>query len=139
MQLSEHFSLAEFTRSQTAARRDIDNTPSAEIVERLRLVAAELEVVRWWLSYEAGREVPVIVTSGFRCPELNAAVGGSESSAHQYGLAADFVTSRFSPAKVVELLRGRVRFDQLIEEFGEWTHFGLTLGRYRNEVLYFER
>src|SRR4029077_19829076 len=91
MQLSEHFTLAELTYSDTANAQGIDNTPSTAIVDQLSdLCECTLEGIRDLL----GRR-PVTITSGYRCPELNAAVGGVSDSAHLYGCAADLVVPEF--------------------------------------------
>lgn len=135
MNLSPHFTLAEFVRSQYAARHGIDNTPTPDVIDNLRLVALNLEVARYWLSRAAGRDVPITITSGYRCWQLNDGVGGSILSAHLSGQAADFTTARYSPARVIDLIRDRMSFDQLINEFGEWVHLGFNLGVYRNQVL----
>ncbi len=95
MQLSAHFTLDELTRSAKAAQLRIDNTAPQEIVPRLVLVAEMLERIRSTLA------CPVIVTSGYRCPRLNAAVGGVTSSDHMQGHAADFVCPGFGSAHAI--------------------------------------
>lgn len=126
MKLSEHFDLEEFTRSETAVAHGIDNTAPAPIVVKLTRLATTLEKVRAILGH------PLTITSGYRSPALNAAVGGVGDSAHLHGLAADFVCPGFgSPIEVCRELEKHAReleFDQLIHEhFGtaDWTHFGL--------------
>jgi zinc D-Ala-D-Ala carboxypeptidase len=89
MNLSEHFTFEELTFSSTAIRLSIDNTPSAEIVENLRVLASGLEHVRSILRSA------VHIDSGFRCPELNTVVNGAVNSAHLSGFAADFVCPGF--------------------------------------------
>ncbi len=99
MKLSPHFTLAEFTRSATAERLGIDNTPPPELLPRLMLTAKMLEEVRSTL------QCPVIVTSAYRCPALNAAVGSRTSSDHTQGHAADIVAPGFgSPSEVARIL-----------------------------------
>ena len=80
----KHFKIEEFTYSITAQHLGIDNTPSGEAVKNLeRLVSRVLDPLREaWGS-------PIIVTSGYRCPELNARVGGVKTSYHLRGMAAD--------------------------------------------------
>ena len=70
--ISSHFDLSEFTTSQTAARRSIDNTPPPDVIERLKHTAQWLEGVRTLLG------VPIIISSGYRSPALNKAVGGAK-------------------------------------------------------------
>lgn len=99
MKLTEHFTLDELTRSAKAQAKGIDNTPPQELVPRLMLVAEMLERIRSTVN------CPVTVTSGYRCPELNRAVGGVTSSDHTQGHAADFVAPGFgSPTEVARLL-----------------------------------
>ncbi len=124
-QLSAHFTLAEMTASNTAARKGIANVMGPGIHDQLILTADKMEAVRTLLG---GR--PVRVLSGYRSPAVNKAVGGSRTSAHMTGHAVDFTCPDFgSSAKVAaflarELPRIGMKFDQLIEEFGGWVHIG---------------
>lgn len=122
MNLTDHFSLAELTASETAARRGIDNTPSAEVIKNLTRTAQLLERVRVLLGSKA-----ILVSSGYRSPALNAAVGGSKTSAHMRGLAADFICPGFGTPQAIchRLADLGVEFDQLIQE-GTWVHIGLA-------------
>lgn len=135
MNLSPHFALDEFVVSETAARHGLDNSPNAEQLENLRLLARMLESVRVVLN-----EKPIIVTSGYRSPAVNALVKGSANSAHMSGLAADFISPGFGdPLAVCRAIEGsNVSFDQLILEFFTgpgrgWTHFGVG-GQWRRQV-----
>ena len=123
MNLSPHFTMAEFVVSDTAARRGIDNDPPAELLHALKRTAQGLEAVRVRLG-----GAPIIVTSGYRSPALNAAVGGQPSSQHTRGEAADFIAPRFgSPTEVAAALRDSgVDYDQLILEFGRWVHISFS-------------
>lgn len=99
MKLTEHFTLAELTRSTTADRLGLDNTPPPELIPRLVRTAEMLERIRSTLR------VPITVTSGYRCPALNAAVGSRTSSDHTQGHAADIVAPLFgTPTEVARLL-----------------------------------
>ena len=95
MKLSPHFSLEELTASTTAKRLGLDNTPAHELVPRLVLLAEMLERIRSTLN------VPVVVTSGYRCPRVNQAVGGATTSDHPQGHAADIVAPKFGSATEV--------------------------------------
>lgn len=128
------FYLSEFFKSDTAARRGIDNTPKALHLANIRNVLAPgMQRIRELLGH------PVIISSGFRSADLNKAVGGSNHSQHSQGLAADFTCPGFgSPVQVCRKLlehREGIAFDQLIEEFGQWTHVSFSLNP-RNEVLH---
>lgn len=99
MKLSPHFTLAEMTASTTAQRLRIDNTPPEELVPRLVLTAEMLERICSTLN------VPIIITSGYRCAPLNRAVGGVTSSDHAQGHAADFVAPGYgTPSDVATTL-----------------------------------
>lgn len=121
--LSPNFSLDEFVFSQTAARLGIDNTPSPAALENLKRLAGVLEVVRSALG-----DVPILISSGYRSPTLNRAVGGAGRSAHMTGLAVDFTAPRFgtvlATAKAVS--KCGIAFDQVIFEYGRWVHLGLA-------------
>src|SRR5439155_24929516 len=89
----------------------------------LTRLAATLERVR-----QAVGNLPLHITSGYRSPELNARVGGSVNSMHMQGLAADFICPAFGvPLKVCRaIVEAKIVVDQVIHEFGEWTHLGLS-------------
>ena len=95
MNLTQHFTLAELTASNKARELGIDNTPRPELVPRLVMVAEMLERIRTTLN------CPVVVTSGYRCEALNLAVGGSSTSDHPRGHAADIVSPRYGTATEV--------------------------------------
>jgi hypothetical protein len=124
--LSRHFTLDELIVSQAAARRGIDNAPAPEIVRNLRRLAVLLERVRRLLG-----GTPILVSSGYRCPELNTVVGGSKTSAHLAGLAADFTAPGYGNVYEVarKISRSNIRYDQLIYEYGAWIHVGLAPAR----------
>lgn len=121
MNLSTHFTLAELTASQTAVRRGINNKPPEDVVKNLEHLALGLEGVRMLLG------CPLIISSGYRSPELNTAVGGARDSQHKLGLAADFIAPGFgSPIQVARAISASgLKFDQLICE-GNWCHVSFT-------------
>jgi zinc D-Ala-D-Ala carboxypeptidase len=122
MRLSPNFTLAELTVSETAARRGIDNTPTVEIIENLKRLAEALQEVRRLLGNKA-----ILVSSGYRSPELNVAVGGSKNSDHCKGLAADFIAPSFgSPDDVIKaIVASDIPYKQVIREFDRWVHFAI--------------
>jgi hypothetical protein len=121
------------TLSQTAARKGIDNTATPEIVANLKRVAATLEEVRALLG------APILVSSGYRSPALNKAIGGSPTSAHMHGLAADFTAPGFGTVLQVarKISASTIAYDQLIYEFGTWVHIGLSSDGLRQQDLSF--
>lgn len=134
MQLSAHFSLAEMIASETAARRGIDNTPHAQIISNLERLCAVLEEVRSLV----GR--PVRVSSGYRSLALNKAIGGSVRSAHTLGLAVDINVTGLAPRELARrIMDSEVMFDQLILEYDQWVHFGLSTQSPRRQVLTIRR
>jgi len=129
MNLSPHFTLAEFVESQTATRKGIDNTPTPSVITSLARVAAVLEQVR---ALVGG---PITVSSGYRCAALNKAVGGAANSAHLLGLAADITAPGMTPQALAKMIqRAGIAYDQLIYE-GTWVHIGLASGAPRRQVL----
>lgn len=119
-----HFTLEELTRSQTAIRKGIDNTPPPDIEAVLMDTIQGLERVRRVLGH------PVIVSSGYRSPKLNVAVGGSKNSQHCKGEAVDFTCPGFgTPEEICHELvahADEINFDQLILEFGRWVHISFA-------------
>lgn len=114
----KHFTLGELTRSATARRLGIDNTPTRQATANLKqLVANILDPLRE--AYGA----PIYVNSGYRCPVLNRAVGGSASSQHLTGEAADITAgSKAGNRRLYELLRN-LPVDQAINEHNfAWLH-----------------
>jgi zinc D-Ala-D-Ala carboxypeptidase len=126
MKLTPHFTLEEFTRSDTAARLGIDNRLPPQLMWSAEETAHLMERIRAYLSDLAKRDIPIEVTSGYRCSALNQAIGSKPSSDHVRMLAVDFKVPEFgSPYAVAEALRPAVhglQIGQLIYEFGSWVH-----------------
>lgn len=132
MQLSPHFTLAEMTRSQTAIRKGLPNVAPDWAIPKLKAVCLNiLEPVR----EHFGR--PVTPLSGWRGPQVNAAVGGAASSQHTKGEAVDFVVPGVSNLEVCQWMMQHLYYDQLIYEFGEggWVHCSWKEGPLRNQEL----
>lgn len=130
----KYFTIAELTKSSTAKRKGIDNTPTESVKKNLELLVEKI--------LDPLREAwgaPIIVSSGYRCPKLNRAVGGATASQHMLGQAADIHTVSDKPAdnkKLFELIKSlKLPFDQLINEYGyNWVH--VSYGpRNRRQVL----
>jgi hypothetical protein len=110
MNLSKHFTLEEFTKSQVGQRLDIDNTPSEEDIENMKLLCENvLEVVRENLG-------PIHVNSGYRSPALNKAIGGTGTSQHCRGQAADIEVPGVANSDLAKWIMAKCDFDQLILE-----------------------
>ena len=121
IQLTKHFTLSEFIRSEKAQANGIDNTPSLEAVSNLQYLCQQvLEPLRLW----AGR--PVVINSGYRCPHLNQLVGGVPNSQHQTGEAADIrLPDKATGQLYAEYIHEHCRYDQLLFEsngHSQWLH-----------------
>lgn len=134
MKLGKWFSLEEFIVSQTATRRGIDNTPDNRVVDELRrLVHYILDPLR------DITKSPITVSSGYRSPELNKAIGGSSTSQHCFGQAADINCPVIGPERLFNLIKNsKLPFDQLINEYDSWVHVSYS-ERNRREVLVAKR
>ena len=134
MKKIKYFSLSEFLNSATAKRLGIDNTPTFEVVDNLNKLADYLDVIR----EKVGK--PIFISSGFRCPVLNKAVGGVSNSQHQKGLAADLICADMESLEKV--LRETGGFDQLIKEHRKgvksfWYHVSVAPrnGKPRQQII----
>ena len=134
--LTTHFSLSEMIRSQTATRKGIDNTPSSDSIINLQQLCIHiLEPIRNSLGV-------VRISSGYRSPELNEAIGGSKTSQHCKGEAADVTVDGISNRELYEWIKSSdLPIDQCICEFpdlqGEpaWIHVSFSLGKNRRQFL----
>lgn len=112
MRLSRNFTLNEMTRSDTARKLGLSNQPTPEHLANLKVTALGLEMVRTTLY-----DYPVTVHSGYRAEAVNKAVGGTDTSAHAEGYAADITVESYTPLDVAKRIReSTVPFDQLIYE-----------------------
>ena len=133
MNLTRHFTKSEFEFSATGTRKDIPNICPPELISNMINVANHLEIVRAYFG------APIRVLSGYRSQALNKAVGGSKTSAHRTGSAADFIVVGVSVAAVAKYIAENMKgVDQIILEFpetGGWIHIGFTNGVPREQVL----
>jgi zinc D-Ala-D-Ala carboxypeptidase len=140
MKLSEHLDLSEVTRSESAKRKGISNMPTEAHIANFKLLAEKIfEPIRNHFR------CPIIISSGYRSKELNAAIGGSLTSQHCQGEAIDIdmdgtpngVTNRM----VFDYIKDNLNFDQLIYEFGDsnnpdWVHVSYeSTGKQRKQIL----
>ena len=141
MRLTDNFTLAELTKSQTAERCNIDNNPDKEHIENLqRLCDNILQPVRDYF------QKPVTISSGYRSPELSQKIGSSSRSQHCKGQAADFEVPGVSNKELADFINENLNFDQVILEFHNpdeinsgWVHASYTDDRNRSEYLIAER
>jgi len=142
--ISKNFWLSEFTKSSTATRLGIDNTPSQEVIDKLQyLTVRVLQPTRDYFVSELKQGSSVSINSGFRCPELNSKLGSSSRSQHITGTAADFEIRGVDNYKLACWIRDNLEFDQLILEFytsgdpsSGWVHVSLNENKHnRHECL----
>lgn len=138
--LSKNFSYEEMIASATAKAKKIDNSASPEIRKKLEKLCKEvLQPIRDKYGHA------ITITSGYRCPKLNAAVGGAKNSQHLFGEAADIKCTATSKAKLFNLIKtmiknGEIKVGQLIWEYGtktepNWIHVSLPYKK-TNQILY---
>ena len=143
MMLSKHFSLGQMVASQTAIRKGIDNTPDEEAIENLRFLCLRLDMIH--------KFSPIVITSGYRSPKLNAAIGGKKNSQHCRGQAADIEIAPSAKFKSNSDLWIDIKarklvdsFDQLILEHHNardpqsgWVHFSVQSNDNENRFQMF--
>ena len=138
MKLSNNLSLNEMTRSNTAQRRGIDNSPTPEHIENMRVLAEKI-----FQPIREHFDRPIFVSSGYRSKALNTAIGGSQTSQHSTGEAVDIDMdgTTLSNTDVFNYIKDNLDFDQLIWEFGndqkpDWVHVSYKAnGPQRKSIL----
>lgn len=138
MQLTENFTLEELVHSDTANAKGIDNTPTQEIIDNLKELA---ENVLQPIRSKWGK--PLIVNSGYRCKELNKAVGGVSTSQHLKGQAADIEAGTNDDNKelfymISDMIEDKeLIVDQLLDEARySWIHVSYNKDKNRNQILH---
>lgn len=133
MQLTENITLEECCFSQKAKVLKIDNTPTALVIENLTLLADKcLQPIRSHFNKA------LLISSGYRCIELNLKIGGAKNSQHCKGEAVDFIVKDVDISTVIQWIRNNLEFDQLIDEYSgnkHWIHISYRKGRNRKQVL----
>lgn len=137
MNLTKNFTLSELTKSETALRRGLNNEPTQDVIAALQTLAVNvLQPVR----DHYGRSVKI--TSGYRSPEVNAAVGGSRTSDHCKGQAADIEIAGVANADLAAYIRDELQFTQLILEFytqgvpdSGWVHVSYDSDNLKKQVM----
>ena len=138
MKISEHLDLSELIRSDSAKRAGITNMPPPEHIENLKKLAENIfEKVRVHFG------VPIRISSGYRSKELNAKIGGAQTSQHSSGEAIDIDMdgTDITNKEIFDYIKGNLSFDQLIWEFGtdknpDWVHVSYeSTGKQRKQIL----
>jgi len=125
------FSISELCKSDKAKQNNIKNTPNLACVDNmLNLIFYCLQPVRNLIGK------PMIISSGFRCPELNKLVGGVSNSQHLTGQAVDFTVPGETVAGIIfKIQTSNIEYDQLINEYNKWVHISFNKGKNRKQVL----
>lgn len=134
MNLTKNFTIHELTYSPTAEANKIDNRPSVQVIANLKALCENvLQPLREYLN------APVIVSSGFRCAQLNKKVGGRPNSQHCVGMACDFVVPQRNLKDVFKYIKNNLPYDQLLYEYNstdKWIHVSYRSdGRNRKEAI----
>jgi hypothetical protein len=130
--ISKHITYDEATKSPTAIRNKIDNTPSEEVLTNMESVASAcFEPLREWYGK------PIRINSFYRCEALNTLVKGSKTSDHMKGRSIDLDAGSIAEnKKIFDWCKANLKFDQLINEYNySWVHISFNLGKNRNQVL----
>ena len=134
MKLTAHFDLSEFTRSESAKREGLDNTPTPEHLENIKILCEKvLEPIRL-------RFGPINISSGYRGKMLNHFIGGAINSDHCVGRAADIdmddTGAGVTNTDIFNYIKDNLDYDQLINEHNySWVHVGYRLGANRKQTL----
>jgi zinc D-Ala-D-Ala carboxypeptidase len=134
MNLTENFTLEEMTFSPTAIRKGIANKPSQSDIENMKLLCEKvLEPLREYM------ECGISISSGYRAPALNLIIGGSKTSQHCFGQAADLKVGNRN-SEMFDFIKDNLDFDQVIWEFGtdkepDWVHVSYKKDKNRKQAL----
>ena len=126
-----NFTLSELINSDTAVKNNINNMPDIHSLDNmLELIVNCLQPLRNKLGK------PMIITSGFRNPQINKLVGGVSTSQHTKGQAVDFIVDGMTPAAIVDFIKSSgIEYDQCINEYDNWVHISYNKTNNRKEIL----
>ena len=124
-----NFSMSELIKSEKAKQNNINNMPNTEQLDNiLNLIVYCLQPIRELLNR------PVIITSGFRCKQLNKLINGKTNSQHLKGEAADFCVFGITVQKTIDSIsKSNIEYDQLINEYDKWVHISYSKGKNRRQ------
>ncbi len=124
-----NFKISELIYSDTAIKHNINNMPDINSLDcMLDLIHYCLQPIREKIKK------PMIITSGYRCPDVNRLVGGKSNSQHLKGQAADFQIRGMSPAEIIQRIYTMgIEYDQLINEYNGWVHISFVKGKNRRQ------
>ena len=129
--MSLNFKISELIYSDRAVEKNINNMPDINALDcMLELIFHCLQPIRDLIKK------PMVITSGYRCDEVNKLIGGVKNSQHTKGQAVDFKISGMKPAEIVNIIKeSGIEFDQLINEYDSWVHVSYSKGKNRRQVL----
>jgi hypothetical protein len=133
IRLSKNLMLTEMTRSESGKRRGISNQPTKEHIENMKILAEKV-----FQPIRDHFKVPIRISSGYRSRELNAIIGGSQTSQHSEGKAmdVDMDGTKITNKQIFDFIRQNLEWDQLVNEFDySWVHVSFNLGKNRKQVL----
>jgi hypothetical protein len=133
IRLSKNLMLTEMTRSESGKRRGISNQPTKEHIENMKILAEKV-----FQPIRGHFKVPIRISSGYRSRELNAIIGGSQTSQHSEGKAmdVDMDGTKITNKQIFDFIRQNLEWDQLVNEFDySWVHVSFNLGKNRKQVL----
>lgn len=124
-----NFKLSELIHSDKANQYNINNMPDINSLDNL------LDLIHFCLQPVRDKiGKPMIITSGFRCPEVNKLVGGKTNSQHLKGQAADFIIKGMTPQQIIfKIATMGIEYDQLINEYDKWVHISFNKGKNRKQ------
>ena len=131
--LSKNLMLTEMTRSESGKRRGVSNQPTPAHIENMKILAEKV-----FQPIRDHFKTPIIISSGYRSRELNAIIGGSQTSQHSEGKAIDIDMdgTKITNKQIFDFIRQNLEFDQLVNEFDySWVHVSFNLGKNRKQVL----
>lgn len=137
MKISKHLTLEELITSQTATRKRIDNTPSAQVISNLKLVAEKV-----FEPLREGLGKPIKISSGYRSPALNKIIGGAKNSQHTTGEALDLQgIGGLKNSEIFNYIKNNLDYSQLIWEYGTekepaWVHVSYKKSGNQKQILY---
>jgi hypothetical protein len=124
-----YFSISELIHSDKAILHKINNMPDINSLDNM------LNLIHYCLNpIRTAIKQPMIVTSGYRCKELNKLVGGADNSNHLSGCACDFIIQGKTPKEIIKFINAmNIEYDELINEYDKWVHISFRKGNNRQK------
>lgn len=129
-----YFKMSELIHSDKAILHRINNMPDINSLDNM------LNLIHYCLNpIRTAIKKPMIVTSGYRCEELNKLVGGADNSNHLTGCACDFIIQGMKPKEIIKFINAmNIEYDELINEYDKWVHISFNKGNNRQQSFKIE-